>query len=143
MSANAGNGEITCRGENHKYDIQRVLSTVRRVHTLREGGGTKDGTLMIGGTSRCYHRMFQPGSGFPAGRTGANTQSTSGTRERHLPTSARKTHMEWRLSAEFIRTRDEFIALLDLGDLVRKPVRNLSLSKRMKMEIAGSLLWRN
>jgi ABC-2 type transport system ATP-binding protein len=44
--------------------------------------------------------------------------------------------------AEFIRTRDEFIALLDLGDLVRKPVRNLSLGERMKMEIAGSLLWR-
>jgi ABC-2 type transport system ATP-binding protein len=44
--------------------------------------------------------------------------------------------------AEFKRTRDEFIELLDLGDLVRKPVRNLSLGERMKVEIAGSLLWR-
>ena len=41
---------------------------------------------------------------------------------------------------EFRRTRDEFIDLLDLRDLVRKPVRNLSLGERMKMEIAGALL---
>jgi ABC-2 type transport system ATP-binding protein len=43
---------------------------------------------------------------------------------------------------EFIRTRDEFIDLLELKDLVNKPVRNLSLGERMKMEIAGSLLHR-
>jgi len=43
---------------------------------------------------------------------------------------------------DFRRTRDEFIDLLDLGDLVRKPIRNLSLGERMKMEIAGSLLHR-
>ena len=43
---------------------------------------------------------------------------------------------------EFRRTRDDFIALLDLGDLVRKPVRNLSLGERMKMEIVGALLHR-
>jgi ABC-2 type transport system ATP-binding protein len=42
--------------------------------------------------------------------------------------------------ADFKRTRDEFIDLLDLGHLVRKPVRNLSLGERMKMEIAGALL---
>jgi ABC-2 type transport system ATP-binding protein len=42
--------------------------------------------------------------------------------------------------AEFRRARDQFIELLDLGDLVRKPVRNLSLGERMKMEIAGALL---
>jgi ABC-2 type transport system ATP-binding protein len=42
--------------------------------------------------------------------------------------------------ADFRRTRDEFIGLLDLQDLVNKPVRNLSLGERMKMEIAGSLL---
>lgn len=41
---------------------------------------------------------------------------------------------------EFIRTRDEFIELLDLKDLVQKPVRNLSLGERMKMEIVGALL---
>jgi ABC-2 type transport system ATP-binding protein len=41
---------------------------------------------------------------------------------------------------EFIRTRDEFIDLLELKDLVNKPVRNLSLGERMKMEIAGALL---
>jgi ABC-2 type transport system ATP-binding protein len=44
--------------------------------------------------------------------------------------------------AEFLRTRDEFINLLELKDLVTKPVRNLSLGERMKMEIAGALLHR-
>jgi ABC-2 type transport system ATP-binding protein len=43
---------------------------------------------------------------------------------------------------EFRRTRDELIDLLDLGDLVRKPVRNLSLGERMKAEIVGALLHR-
>jgi ABC-2 type transport system ATP-binding protein len=42
--------------------------------------------------------------------------------------------------ADFKRTRDELIALLDLGELVKKPVRNLSLGERMKVEIVGSLL---
>ncbi len=42
----------------------------------------------------------------------------------------------------FRKTRDELIELLELGDLVRKPVRNLSLGERMKMEIVGSLLHR-
>ncbi len=41
---------------------------------------------------------------------------------------------------DFKRTRDDLIALLDLGDLVKKPVRNLSLGERMKVEIVGSLL---
>jgi ABC-2 type transport system ATP-binding protein len=41
---------------------------------------------------------------------------------------------------DFARTRDELIELLDIGDLVRKPVRNLSLGERMKVEIVGSLL---
>jgi ABC-2 type transport system ATP-binding protein len=44
--------------------------------------------------------------------------------------------------ADFAKTRDEFIELLDLGDLVRKPVRNLSLGERMKVEIVGALLHR-
>ncbi len=44
--------------------------------------------------------------------------------------------------ADFKRTRDEFIELLDLQALVHKPVRNLSLGERMKMEIAGALLHR-
>ena len=43
---------------------------------------------------------------------------------------------------EFIEMRDELIELLDIGDLVNKPVRNLSLGERMKVEIAGSLLHR-
>jgi len=42
--------------------------------------------------------------------------------------------------ARFRATRDEFIALLEVGSLVNKPVRNLSLGERMKMEIIGSLL---
>jgi ABC-2 type transport system ATP-binding protein len=41
---------------------------------------------------------------------------------------------------DFGRTRDELIELLDIGDLVRKPVRQLSLGERMKVEIVGSLL---
>ena len=40
----------------------------------------------------------------------------------------------------FIRMRDDCINLLDLKDLVHKPVRNLSLGERMKMEFVGSLL---
>src|SRR5205085_4691391 len=41
---------------------------------------------------------------------------------------------------DFVRTRDELIELLDVGDLVRKPVRQLSLGERMKVEVVGSLL---
>jgi ABC-2 type transport system ATP-binding protein len=41
---------------------------------------------------------------------------------------------------DFTPLRDELIELLDVGDLVRKPVRNLSLGERMKVEIVGSLL---
>jgi ABC-2 type transport system ATP-binding protein len=44
--------------------------------------------------------------------------------------------------AEFAPLRDELIELLDVGELVRKPVRNLSLGERMKVEIVGSLLHR-
>ena len=44
--------------------------------------------------------------------------------------------------AEFRRTRDEMVALLEIGDQVRKPVRTLSLGERMKAEIAGALLHR-
>ena len=43
---------------------------------------------------------------------------------------------------EFRRTRDEFVDMLDLGGLVTKPVRNLSLGERMKMEFVGALLHR-
>jgi ABC-2 type transport system ATP-binding protein len=42
--------------------------------------------------------------------------------------------------ATFRRTRDELVELLELGDLVRKPVRNLSLGERMKAELVGVLL---
>ena len=43
---------------------------------------------------------------------------------------------------QFVQLRDELIELLDIGDLVRKPVRQLSLGERMKVEIVGSLLHR-
>jgi ABC-2 type transport system ATP-binding protein len=43
---------------------------------------------------------------------------------------------------DYLAMRDELIELLDVGDLVRKPVRNLSLGERMKVEIVGSLLHR-
>jgi len=44
--------------------------------------------------------------------------------------------------ADFTPLRDELIELLDVDDLVRKPVRNLSLGERMKVEVVGSLLHR-
>jgi len=44
--------------------------------------------------------------------------------------------------ADFRRTRDELVDLLELGSLVTKPVRNLSLGERMKVELAAALLHR-
>jgi viologen exporter family transport system ATP-binding protein len=47
----------------------------------------------------------------------------------------------YRVPHEQFRTmRDELVELLDVGDLVRKPVRNLSLGERMKVEFVGALL---
>ncbi len=43
---------------------------------------------------------------------------------------------------EYAETLDEFNTLLDLNDLLSKPVRNLSLGERMKCEIAAALLHR-
>ena len=43
---------------------------------------------------------------------------------------------------DYRRTLDELVELLELGDLIQKPVRNLSLGERMKCEIAGALLHR-
>ncbi len=43
---------------------------------------------------------------------------------------------------DFTPLRDELIELLDVGDLVRKPVRQLSLGERMKVEIVGALVHR-
>jgi ABC-2 type transport system ATP-binding protein len=43
---------------------------------------------------------------------------------------------------DYLAMRDELIELLEIGDLVRKPVRNLSLGERMKVEIVGALLHR-
>ena len=43
---------------------------------------------------------------------------------------------------QFRQTLAEFVELLDLGSIIKKPVRNLSLGERMKVEIAGSLLHR-
>ncbi len=40
------------------------------------------------------------------------------------------------------QTVEELVALLELGPLLHKPVRNLSLGERMKCEIAASLLHR-
>jgi len=45
-------------------------------------------------------------------------------------------------AADFRAARDELVDLLDLGDLLRKPVRTLSLGERMKCEIAIALLHR-
>jgi ABC-2 type transport system ATP-binding protein len=43
---------------------------------------------------------------------------------------------------EFRQTRDELIDLLDMGELLTKPVRNLSLGERMKCELVAGLLHR-
>ena len=43
---------------------------------------------------------------------------------------------------EFRETLRELVELMELSELVRKPVRNLSLGERMKVEICGSLLHR-
>ncbi len=45
-------------------------------------------------------------------------------------------------AADFQRTVKELTELLDLGPLLKKPVRNLSLGERMKCEIAAALLHR-
>jgi ABC-2 type transport system ATP-binding protein len=44
--------------------------------------------------------------------------------------------------AEFRRTVDELVELLDMRELLTKPVRNLSLGERMKCELTASLLHR-
>ena len=43
-------------------------------------------------------------------------------------------------AGEYRRTLDELTGLLDLGPLLERPVRNLSLGERMKCEIAVALL---
>ena len=42
--------------------------------------------------------------------------------------------------ADYQRILDELVALLEIGDLIRKPVRTLSLGERMKCEFAAALL---
>ncbi len=42
--------------------------------------------------------------------------------------------------ADYLRARDELVELLDLAPLLHKPVRNLSLGERMKVEFAAGLL---
>ncbi len=42
--------------------------------------------------------------------------------------------------SDYRQTRDELIDLMQVGDLVRKPVRNLSLGERMKVEFIAALL---
>jgi ABC-2 type transport system ATP-binding protein len=43
---------------------------------------------------------------------------------------------------EFRHTLDELVVLLDMQELLTKPVRNLSLGERMKCELTASLLYR-
>jgi ABC-2 type transport system ATP-binding protein len=44
--------------------------------------------------------------------------------------------------AQFRATLDELVSLLELGDVLDKPVRQLSLGERMKCELAAALLHR-
>jgi len=45
-------------------------------------------------------------------------------------------------SADYEHTLDELVTLLDMEDLLTKPVRNLSLGERMKCELVAGLLHR-
>jgi ABC-2 type transport system ATP-binding protein len=45
-------------------------------------------------------------------------------------------------AADFRRTLDELVGLLDMSELLSKPVRNLSLGERMKCELLAGLLHR-
>lgn len=45
-------------------------------------------------------------------------------------------------SKEYFKTKQELIELLDIEDIIKKPVRSLSLGQRMRCEIAASLLHR-
>jgi ABC-2 type transport system ATP-binding protein len=45
-------------------------------------------------------------------------------------------------AADFQHTLDELVDLLDMPDLLTKPVRNLSLGERMKCELAAALIHR-
>jgi len=45
-------------------------------------------------------------------------------------------------AAAFCQTLDELVSLLDLSDLLNRPVRNLSLGERMKCELVAGLLHR-
>jgi len=44
--------------------------------------------------------------------------------------------------SEYFKTKQELIELLDISDVIKKPVRSLSLGQRMRCEIASSLLHR-
>ncbi len=44
--------------------------------------------------------------------------------------------------ADFKQTMDELVTLLELGDLIQKPTRQLSLGERMKCELAAALIHR-
>lgn len=47
----------------------------------------------------------------------------------------------YRVSQEVLQQRiDEMVSLLDMSEILRKPVRNLSLGERMKCELVASLL---
>ncbi|MBI5958975.1 MAG: ATP-binding cassette domain-containing protein [Chloroflexi bacterium] len=45
-------------------------------------------------------------------------------------------------AAEFKQTLDELVELLDMGELLTRPVRNLSLGERMKCEMVAALIHR-
>ncbi len=45
-------------------------------------------------------------------------------------------------AAQYKQTMDELIGLLDIGDLIGKPTRQLSLGERMKCELAAALIHR-
>ncbi|WP_164009397.1 ABC transporter ATP-binding protein [Pyxidicoccus trucidator] len=45
-------------------------------------------------------------------------------------------------AVQYKQTMDELVALLDIGDIISKPTRQLSLGERMKCELAAALIHR-
>lgn len=41
---------------------------------------------------------------------------------------------------EYLKTKEELVSLLDISDVIKQPVRSLSLGQRMRCEIAASLI---
>jgi ABC-2 type transport system ATP-binding protein len=145
--------------------VRRVTKEVRAVDDVSfdVGAGEVVGFLGPNGAGKTTTLKMLSGLLQPTGGTATVLGHRPGRREPELLSRialvmGNRNQLQWDLPAldsfelnraiyriprpEFTDMRDELIDLLDIGDLVTKPVRNLSLGERMKMEVAGSLLHR-